>query len=1165
MKKYRLFQTFFLYLFFQTFSTSAASEYVLEASDDNTEVFNKTSNGYWFAQDHNKINNHYDFIITFADSSETQSATWQVNDFSNGDHGVYEVFVSIPKLSYSYDPDGNGNYMNNYLATENANYTIYDGSNLVETVIKSQKLSGSYGEWISLGSFTFDTQPMIKLSDKTSSSEKNSKKSIIFSAVKLELINQAVDGSCGDADNHTFTHDSTGYTSEYNQCNAGDISSNIFPEKGSTVSWSCDGKYGGKDDSCSASRDEAPSTKVNGLCGSANNYTFSYDEIQYTNEHNQCDVGSSTNTSFPNQGESVNWSCPGSNGGTNDNCTADRDSKPEIIVGVCGSAEKSYLYSETEFTGSFCSTGKLQGSPSFPEQGEEETWSCLGSNGGANDNCTAERGAKPIVKVDGECGTAAKAYPSNATEYDGTFCSEGELDGNPIFPSDWVCKGINEGADKSCKLTISNEGKSPVISLISHGSTYNANGNLNSYEGIDFGTSESKKYLRVQSEAIIKFNVSDPDNNLDYLDVNFDGSDRSPVRISLTEGTGEYSASNTYIKENYSVDADLDYWIKRDLEWSAVAYDTDGKESNMLSSSGFGIYDYDEYIAYLEAEKKRLLEEEAKHENLEKEIDLYVQELIKQQEAIDLTGVVDEFKSLVQNPFGSLEYNLEKKDPCLWLNANDECVVTDIPRTATRFGHVIKSESLEYDYIVFVNYVFNYQSTEDQSENYPAKVWVEFSKDGSTYSTESFIANNSKHLRFLVSFLANDVKNTIDSRNGATSTIHDNSELYIDSNVELGLIQESDFEQSIMDRVKGAFSTAGENWTTGVWETANEVNDDLSIAISSDASKLVRAENTTRAIYHLGLGTLKAVFSVGEGLVQGGFTEEVKKANEIINTYAAIGFNQLSEENQEVVLNSVSTVNAYLDKNEEARALVEASLFYVGSKFNTKKTGCKQYTNINEFGAHKSSSSNGCSLKHYIKRQTDLNKKGVIPSVTTFLALKNFYPAPYKLRINRLYFYSYGLSYKLGMKYKKDLEKVKSGNDPKGKLSEKIANSVFADLLTKDGYKKVDGTYYGDNNKEGQHGFDGVFVKVVNDEVKDIIIIESKQLKNMAATLNKGDGINPDQMSDAWVAKVAQELVERGGDKALLGGDILTNRTLVKKYVTGVNRRDESLEVIKIK
>ncbi|MDD4531308.1 MAG: hypothetical protein PHH21_01205 [Candidatus Pacebacteria bacterium] len=116
------------------------------------------------------------------------------------------------------------------------------------------------------------------------------------------------------------------------------------------------------------------------------------------------------------------------------NCLSDLGS----ITNACGSAAKTYSYSDTAFSGTFCLIGtSTPASPSFPGVGTSTTWTCP-VNSGSPISCTATRSAASylvnnvhkesdctsaggtVVTTDtssGQCRFNASSCPSGWTQY----------------------------------------------------------------------------------------------------------------------------------------------------------------------------------------------------------------------------------------------------------------------------------------------------------------------------------------------------------------------------------------------------------------------------------------------------------------------------------------------------------------------------------------------------------------------------------------------------------------------------------------------------------------------------------------------------------------------------------------------------------------------------
>ncbi|MCF7906974.1 hypothetical protein K9K85_01690 [Patescibacteria group bacterium] len=157
-------------------------------------------------------------------------------------------------------------------------------------------------------------------------------------------------GTCGNANGMTFSYDATGY-SPYLQCATGSSTNTNFPVQGGTENWLCQ-TSGGDSSQCSASRENPPV----GACGDAHERVFPYDATGYP-PYEQCSVGTPSKTDFPEQGQSLDWTCSAA-GGDSPVCTASREENPETAVcgdGVVEGEEECDDNNEVDgTTGDFC-------------------------------------------------------------------------------------------------------------------------------------------------------------------------------------------------------------------------------------------------------------------------------------------------------------------------------------------------------------------------------------------------------------------------------------------------------------------------------------------------------------------------------------------------------------------------------------------------------------------------------------------------------------------------------------------------------------------------------------------------------------------------------------------------------------------------------------------
>lgn len=137
------------------------------------------------------------------------------------------------------------------------------------------------------------------------------------------------DAVCGDLANTIVPKD-------YNKdklCAVGQYSN--IKEIGGQLSWSCSGVYGGKSNSCYATKALTESDiqkpvqetlpAINGVCGYAQNQTY-----DYMPSSGLCSAG--TSTSVTKGTSTYYWSCNGNYGGSTSKCTAEVYIKPTITI-----------------------------------------------------------------------------------------------------------------------------------------------------------------------------------------------------------------------------------------------------------------------------------------------------------------------------------------------------------------------------------------------------------------------------------------------------------------------------------------------------------------------------------------------------------------------------------------------------------------------------------------------------------------------------------------------------------------------------------------------------------------------------------------------------------------------------------------------------------------
>jgi hypothetical protein len=236
---------------------------------------------------------------------------------------------------------------------------------------------------------------------------------------------KAANGSCGSADGASFNTTPTS-----NLCSSGTVGG--FVGKGPWY-WNCAGIRGGATVNCGANYTATPQpVAVNGACGTSNGTA-----VSTIPNANLCSTG--TTSSVTGSGPWA-WSCAGTNGGTNATCSAPL--KPVAVNGTCGTTLNT------------CAVGTVSNSS---DNGTTTIWNCSGSNGGTVAACSMPSPPKPI---NGMCGSANGSTISGAPTTN--LCSTGassSITGNG--PWAWSCAGSNGGANANCSAALAKPTESP--------------------------------------------------------------------------------------------------------------------------------------------------------------------------------------------------------------------------------------------------------------------------------------------------------------------------------------------------------------------------------------------------------------------------------------------------------------------------------------------------------------------------------------------------------------------------------------------------------------------------------------------------------------------------------------------------------------------------------
>jgi|GEM_PF-1829517 hypothetical protein len=205
---------------------------------------------------------------------------------------------------------------------------------------------------------------------------------------------------------------------------------------------------------------------VNGACGAANGGSFTVAPAA-----SLCSSG--TQTFVFAAGSQWQWTCTGSSGGADANCTASVTPQAPVVGGYCGSAQGGF-YTSAPSSG-LCSSGAPT---AVTQSGSEWHWNCSGSSGGANSSCSAD--VEVIAPVNGVCGSSnLGTYSAQPTG----LCNAGTATAvtQSNYTWHWDCNGSNGGTNAACQAEVEVRTPNYTVSLTRNGNDYSVNGHIDYY------------------------------------------------------------------------------------------------------------------------------------------------------------------------------------------------------------------------------------------------------------------------------------------------------------------------------------------------------------------------------------------------------------------------------------------------------------------------------------------------------------------------------------------------------------------------------------------------------------------------------------------------------------------------------------------------------------
>lgn len=243
------------------------------------------------------------------------------------------------------------------------------------------------------------------------------------------------DAVCGDAHGLSFTNPPGS-----NLCE--DSSRPPVTDTGTNYEWTCLGANGGADADCAADK------RINGACGPAHNNDYFASEVGSLTATDLCDSGTASATTI--NSTTITWTCDPAGGGTGTGCSALRN-----INAICGGAGTTNYYPPGPPAAGLCAWpgGEPAPLPANPTPSVNElattwSWTCQGTNNGANQPCSTGK------NIDAQCNpvTDGQSLTSQPTA---NLCMDGMLP--PVTDAgteyEWTCPGTNDGAVDNCSAT----------------------------------------------------------------------------------------------------------------------------------------------------------------------------------------------------------------------------------------------------------------------------------------------------------------------------------------------------------------------------------------------------------------------------------------------------------------------------------------------------------------------------------------------------------------------------------------------------------------------------------------------------------------------------------------------------------------------------------------